>query len=269
MGPVLVEATRQGSFLILQFAGPGRPLRNIGVLLLDVAANRVRVRLVENFQSLADPDDQEVLACLADDLESKAGEMGGEAFLQYLEDTLSNSLIITRREPVRIERGLDATLERLFDRHVEKVPLIPFVRHVPVYSLRAAAGKFGEDMEVEAEAEDWIPGPRHLRLSDDMFVAHVVGRSMLPRIPDGSMCLFRGNVVGTRQNKLVLVELLSERDTSARYTVKRYKSAKLATGQDKWEHSTIRLEPLNPEFEPLDLTPDRFRVIGEFSQVSE
>jgi hypothetical protein len=41
-----------------------------------------------------------------------------------------------------------------------------------------------------------------------MFVAHVEGRSMEPRIPDGSLNIFRAPVVGSRQGKIVLVELI-------------------------------------------------------------
>jgi SOS-response transcriptional repressor LexA len=267
MGPVLVQTTREGQFLILQYAGPGRPVRNIGILLLDPASGRVHIDLLRDFSRIADPDDEEVLACLKDDLEAKSAEMGGEAFLRYLEDTLSNVLLVTERETVRIEDGVRVTLARLFDQHVEKSKVVPFVTHLPLYSLRAAAGKFGEDMEVAEE--DWLPAPERLRLTEDMFVARVVGRSMEPRIPDGSLCVFRYHVVGSRQGKLLLVELLGATDSSARYTVKRYTSRKVSVGEDEWRHESIRLEPLNPEYEPIDLEPDRLRVIGEFIQVLE
>jgi phage repressor protein C with HTH and peptisase S24 domain len=40
-----------------------------------------------------------------------------------------------------------------------------------------------------------------------MFVAQIVGKSMEPAIPDGSYCLFRVPVTGTRQGKIVLVQL--------------------------------------------------------------
>ena len=53
-----------------------------------------------------------------------------------------------------------------------------------------------------------------------------------------------------------------------RYTVKRYRSIKRASGEE-WQHDCIRLEPLNPEFEAWELEddPGRFRVIGEFVRV--
>lgn len=267
MGTVLAMA-REGQYAVLQAALPGRPLRNIGVLLLNPAGGRVQLRLVSRFEGIADPEDREVLELLEDDLRARASEIGGEEFFHYLEDTLSNTLRITDREAVRIDHTFGHTLERLYSRHVEPVAVAPFATHLPLYSLRAAAGKFGEDMEVQEE--DWVPAPERLRLTPDMFVAHVVGRSMEPRIPDGSLCVFRHRVVGSRQGKLLLVEVFGTTDTSARYTVKRYHSRKTAVdAEDQWRHEAIRLEPLNPEFEAFELGQGDFRVIGEFLQVLE
>ena len=35
----------------------------------------------------------------------------------------------------------------------------------------------------------------------------------------------------------------------------------------RWQHETIRLEPLNPQFEAFELGAGDFRVIAEFVQV--
>ncbi len=101
-----------------------------------------------------------------------------------------------------------------------------------------------------------------------MFVARVAGRSMEPRIPDGSLCVFRSGVAGSRQGKLVLVEHLGG-GANDRYTVKRYHSEKTQAPDGSWLHERISLEPLNPDFEAWDLNPeeDRFRVIAEFVRV--
>jgi SOS-response transcriptional repressor LexA len=99
-----------------------------------------------------------------------------------------------------------------------------------------------------------------------MFVAHVVGRSMEPRIPDGSLNIFRGPVVGSRRGKIVLVELFGVHE---RFTVKRYTSQSVQTSDDEWHHESIQLQPLNPEFEPLDLRPDQLRVVAEWVQTLE
>ena len=91
---------------------------------------------------------------------------------------------------------------------------------------------------------------------------------MEPRIPDGSLCVFRSGVAGSRQGKLVLVEYLGG-GTNDRYTVKRYVSGKTEQPDGTWSHDLIRLEPLNPEFEAWELDPEeeRFRVLAEFVQV--
>ncbi|MDQ6699880.1 MAG: S24 family peptidase, partial [Acidobacteriota bacterium] len=102
---------------------------------------------------------------------------------------------------------------------------------------------------------------------EGMFVAKVVGRSMEPLIPDGSLCVFRSPVVGSRQGKRLLIEQLGATDSSARYTVKRYTSRKVQTGEEEWSHESIRLEPLNPDFPAFELDGEQFRVLGEFVQV--
>jgi hypothetical protein len=216
---------------------------------------------------VAAADDRELLELLDLDIRLKAKEIGGAEFLQSLEDTLSNTLRITPRESVEVA-GFAETLNRLYADHVEAGAIGEFVTHLPMYSLQAAAGKFGEDREVEPEG--WVKVPARLRLNQDMFVARVVGRSMEPRIPDGSRCIFRAGVVGPRQGKLVLVEQMGATDTSARYTVKKYTSKKSPAGKGQdasWRHTTVRLEPLNPEFEGFELEEGKCRVIAEFVQV--
>ncbi|MBI4865070.1 MAG: S24 family peptidase [Candidatus Riflebacteria bacterium] len=105
-----------------------------------------------------------------------------------------------------------------------------------------------------------------------MFVARVVGHSMEPVIPDGSYCIFRAPVDGTRQGKTVLVQhrSISDPETGGRYTVKRYRSDKLMTGagEGDWRHSRIVLEPVNKEFQPLvfedPTVAEELQVIAEF-----
>ncbi len=120
-----------------------------------------------------------------------------------------------------------------------------------------------------SEPDEWVRAPRGLRLAEGMFVAQVVGRSMEPLIPEGSYCLFRGPVVGSRQGKRLLIEQTGGcgTDLDSRYTVKRYTSVKKTNDDGGWQHERIRLEPLNPEFEAFELGEGEFRVIAEFVQV--
>ncbi|MBI1788182.1 MAG: hypothetical protein HYR60_11605 [Acidobacteria bacterium] len=257
-------------FVLLQLVLPGRPSANVGVVLLDPAAGQLHWKLRTDWEELAGEDDAEVLRELSSDFRDRIEEMGGEAFLRYLEDSFSNTLVLTGREKVEVS-SYPQTLRRLFAEHVQALKVIPFRTHLPLYSLRAAATRFGEDMEVEAE--DWVEAPEGLQLSEDLFVARVVGRSMEPVIPDGSLCIFRGNVVGSRQGKRLLVELEDTSASGGRYTVKRYSSVKRPAGEEQWEHARIRLEPLNREFPPMEFHPEdehrKFRVIAEFVRVLE
>jgi len=261
-------STQSANFSLLQLALPARAVLNIGIFLLDPAADRLYMKLRSDWSGVAGPDDIEVLEGLGEDFEAKIGEMGGEAFLRSLEDTLSNSLLITSREPVLVS-GFQKALERLFEEHVQRTEVIPFVTHVPLYSLRAAATKFGEDMEVEAEG--WVEAPARVKLHRNMFAARVVGRSMEPLIPDGSLCLFRAGVVGSRQGKRLLIQRIGVTDTSAEFTVKQYTSKKKELGEDQWGHVRIIMKPLNPEFEVMEFEKEdehrQFRVIAEFVQV--
>ena len=194
---------REGVYVLLEAHLPGQPPCNIGVYLVDPASDRLWLRMRGNYGDLADPDDVEVLEALEEDLRSRAAEMGAEGLLRWLEDSLSNVVRVSERQSVAVD-AFSRVLDRLFDEHVEKVAVEPFRTHVPLFSLRAAAGSLGEEME--SEAEDWVPAPEGMRLDPDLFVAHVVGRSMEPRIPDGSLNLFRLHPAGSRQNKILLIQ---------------------------------------------------------------
>jgi SOS-response transcriptional repressor LexA len=262
------QKTHSGEYLLLALALPGEPERNIGVLLRDTETGQLYPKIREHWEDIGDPEEAEMLEALGEDFHSKIREMGGDEFLRSLEDALSNTLRLSQRTAVAVD-DFPRTLARLYEEHVEAAGIQPFVTHLPLYSLQVAATKFGEDREVEVEAEGWVKAPEKLRLTPDMFVGRVVGRSMEPRIPEGSLCIFRRGVVGSRQGRLVLVERFGATDTSTRYTIKRYTSKKRRTGEEEWEHDEVRLEPLNREFEGFDLKEGEARVIAEFVQVLE
>jgi len=147
---------------------------------------------------------------------------------------------------------------------------LKFNEYLPVYSLEAAAGKFGGGYE--AKEHGWIHVNIGRRLNRKMFVAKVVGKSMEPRIPDGSYCVFMADVVGSRQGKVVLVQHhdISDSETGGSYTVKRYKSEKRYEKDETWFHERIILEPINRDFEPIvlkDCVEGEFKVIAELIDV--
>ncbi|MBZ5623905.1 MAG: S24 family peptidase [Acidobacteriia bacterium] len=263
---VPITGRREGTYVLLEACLPQRPPQNIGVFLMDANSGRAWIRLRGDYHDLADPEDAEVLEALPQDLENRIAESGAADCLESLEDSLSNVLRVSERQTVAVD-AFSRVLDRLYGEHVEKLAVDPFRTHLPLYSLRAAAGSLGEEME--SEAEDWVRAPEGIRLGPDLFVAHVVGRSMEPRIPDGSLNLFRLHPAGSRQGKILLIQRFGVLDDTARYTVKRYTSTKVPIGEEQWAHDRIRLEPLNPEFEAWDAGPDDFAVVAEWLRVIE
>ena len=146
-----------------------------------------------------------------------------------------------------------------------------YVTCLPLVPLKAAAGTFSDTQRVEDDDFDWVTIESGHRLRRGMFVAQVVGKSMEPAIPHRAYCLFRAPVEGTRQGKIVLVRMRDDTDPESgeRYTVKRYRSEKAASG-DSWRHSRISLNPVNPDFEPITLTgtdDGQFQVVAEVVEV--
>ena len=246
-------------FSILELAHPGEPVLAIGVLLYDSAREELAFQLREDYRELnITEEDEEYLEALPADFARQIRERGGPAFLADMESSLSNFIRVSDREPAG-----SASLDTLYERHVDG-RIGKFTTHLPVYTLQAAATRFGQDAEVSESGWRRVAG---LKLTEGMFIAQVVGRSMEPLIPDASFCVFRSPVIGSRNGKRLLIEQFGATDTSARYTVKRYTSVKKETGEDTWEHAAIRLEPLNPDFDSFDLEEGQCRVLAEFVRV--
>ncbi len=257
-------APKTGEFSLLLSDLPGHGVKTIGVLLLDPSTDNLYVRLRRDWHVVGDDEDIEVLAELGEDLASWAQEHGGTAVLEHLEKEASQSIRVTDREAVTVH-GFDRTLGELYREHVP-AEVLQFRTHLPRYSLAVAAGPFLTNPE-DVNAEEWIEVPPDMRLEDDMFVARIQGHSMEPRIPDGSLCVFRRSVVGSRNGRLVLVRN-SELADDNQYTVKRYKSEKMVT-EEGFLQTRIRLESLNPEYPSWDLDQDaeKYQIVGEFVQV--
>jgi type I restriction enzyme R subunit len=203
-----------------------------------------------------------------------------EIFVRYMNDAAFREIVsrwmasqaYRRLRAARTETssatscGLPAGL-----RIVEGTPEQRYKTCVPLVPLKAAAGAFSDPQHVEDDGFEWVEIDSCHRLRPGMFVAQVAGRSMEPAIPDGSYCLFRAPVEGTRQGKAVLVQLRDSADdeTGQRYTVKRYESEKAKQG-DSWRHVQITLKPVNHDFKPIILTgadEGQLQVIAELVEV--
>jgi phage repressor protein C with HTH and peptisase S24 domain len=251
-------ATYTGRFTVLTSGATP-----IGILLEDTDNNALHVRLRRDWGTFADDEEREVLELLENDLLSKAREMGADGVLSWLEENASNMFQVTNRESVLAD-DFPRTLNRLYRQRVRS-NAVPFQTHLPRYSLRAAAGKFLDNEEIVEEG--WEEIPRDLHALRTMFIAEIAGHSMEPRIPDGSLCVFRGGIEGARTGLLVLAESLESTGTN-RYAIKRYRSEKTAN-DESWMHTRIRLESLNPEYPSWDLEPEegKYRIIAEFIRV--
>lgn len=144
---------------------------------------------------------------------------------------------------------------------------VKYIDYLPVYSIKAACGYFGEGDEVNELG--WIRAEGVGKLNRNMYVVQAIGHSMEPRINDGDFCVFRANPAGSRQGKIVLVQHTNyyDPDYSGAYSIKEYSSVKSYDEFGNWQHEKIELKPLNKDYNPIILTPDdgdEFRVIGEF-----
>jgi SOS-response transcriptional repressor LexA len=167
----------------------------------------------------------------------------------------------------KLAAGLKWDVKELTSGEVPKLPAPPRIRadrKVPLLSLHAAA--FLQPAHVEAAGYVAVPPPR--TVTEDMFAATVVGRSMERRIGNGAICLFR--LIGSRSpdERIVLLQLRDLRDpeTDLRYTVKRFRVAERRGRRI----SQVRLEPTNRDFQPLVVEGDperELQVIAEFLEV--
>ena len=147
-------------------------------------------------------------------------------------------------------------------------PAARYTTHVPVYDLTAAAGFWGPESVPEEIGWTEVPG---VSLKPGMFVARVTGTSMEPLIPDGSWCLFRPCPAGSREGRIVLVQLGTDGagENGGRFTVKKYHSEKTVTA-DGWRHDRIQLLPVNPAFEAITLEPqdaEDLTILGVFADL--
>lgn len=144
----------------------------------------------------------------------------------------------------------------------------PYVNAVPLYDLKAAAGKFNNLQKVDEC--DWITLPERYKPSEDLFACSVVGDSMNKVIPSGSICLFKKYSGGSRNGQIILAELIDfqDTDTGSSFIVKEYQSKKI-NNENGWRHQSIVLKPLSFDdtFKEIVLNEndiDNFKVIGIF-----
>ena len=139
----------------------------------------------------------------------------------------------------------------------------PYVNSVPLVDISAAAGSFS-DWQIRSH-DEWIELPINVAVKNNYFVCKVIGESMNKKIPNGSYCLFSKDEGGSRNGKIVLVELYDKQDSESgsRYTIKEYNSTKVID-ENEWSHQSITLKPLSDDskYEPIELSGDEINGLG-------
>lgn len=147
--------------------------------------------------------------------------------------------------------------------------LVPYENSLPLMNLRAAANANYDLLEGYFSDENnfrWVyvgGGP----FAKDRFLIRVEGDSMEPRIPNGSLCLFRKDPGGSRNGKIVLCRL--EPFTGAPMAViKVYHSKREPTQEPLGEAKEIILSSSNSAYEDIELHEgDDLKILGIFESV--
>ena len=144
---------------------------------------------------------------------------------------------------------------------------VKYIDFLPLYSIKAACGYFGEGEAIDEAG--WIKVEGIGKLNHNMFIIQAIGHSMEPMIHDGDYCVFRANPAGSRQGKIVLAEHHNfyDVDYAGSYSIKVYTSKKSFNEYGSWTHEEIILEPKNPLYSPIIIEEekaDEFRIVGEF-----
>lgn len=171
--------------------------------------------------------------------------------------------------------GMQLSVGPTEDEPLDEGEVLPFETHLPLLTLEVAAGPFGSNPPIEEV--DWVEVDIDRSLHRGMFVSRVIGQSMEPRIPAGSLAVFERNpeggpLVGSRQGKIVLAQLVNTEDPEGggSFTVKEYRSEKRESTEGEWEHGLIMLCSLNPKVDDITIIEsDGLSVIAEFVAVLE
>jgi superfamily II DNA or RNA helicase/phage repressor protein C with HTH and peptisase S24 domain len=142
---------------------------------------------------------------------------------------------------------------------------------IPLYNFFAAAGTFSE-MQWSKDYI-FIEGPSNLNPELKYFACKIVGESMNRVIPNGSICLFKEYMGGSRNGKIVLVENrdVQDQDFNSAFTIKTYVS-EVAVYEDSHQHKSIILRPnsYDSSYKELRITEEnaeQMRVVGEFVKI--
>lgn len=195
-------------------------------------------------------------------LEDKEEIVEKEPAVTYLKESVEREFNFANEETDDIE---EEEIEILDDVDEDK----KYVDFLPLYSIKAACGKFGDGELVEPQG--WIRVEGHGRLNDKMFIVQAKGHSMEPMIEEGQYCVFRKYEGGSRDMDIVLCQHREyyDEDNAGAYSIKKYHREKAKDENDNLIGEKVILSSRNREYDSIEIIvpeDDRelFKVIGVF-----
>lgn len=139
---------------------------------------------------------------------------------------------------------------------------------IPLYTIRAACGKFLYNEEVEVKG--WIDAEEYgLPHGDNIFVVQAKGYSMEPKIHDGDYCVF-AHGTSFYDGDIILSEIPNmDFDYGGSFTIKKYTREKgIVDGIE--QKVSVTLVPLNHDYEPMSFdmeSEDKPKMVGTFRKL--
>ena len=173
---------------------------------------------------------------------------------------LADSLVVPRPRPQL----------RLFPLDDEWVQREAFKTLLPLYSLKAAVGRFGDGEDLEPGA--WIETDGLAHIDERMFVCRAIGRSREPTIRDDDYLVFRTKPVRTRPGTIVLAQYRgpTDPDTGGGLTIRHYFLQNGPAENGERSQTRILLSPVNSSYQPIHIPKaegEHFRIVVEFVAV--
>ena len=180
----------------------------------------------------------------------------------YFMDKDTERFIRSRTEKLPVEEPAKKAPPKVID-------LRPYINALPLFDLRVAANpRFNlvDGFLPDESNFGWVHvqgGP----FTKESFLVRIEGDSMEPGIPDGSICLFKKDLGGSRNGKTVLCRV-SEQGGAPVAVVKRYRSVRQANAEHLGEAEKIILSSSNPGYDDITLREgDEVEILGVFERV--
>lgn len=233
-------------------------------VITDVAERSYNDQSVKGFKSLLKSNREQALQDADEIIKNTYRTLmtrGAKGCYVYFCDSALSEHFMSMLEPQQAIAEEEVRIEPAVNDEVK------FIDYLPLYSIKAACGYFGEGENIDELG--WIKVDGLGKLNRNMYIVQAVGNSMEPTIYNGDFCVFRANPAGSRQSKIVLTQHHNfyDSDYKGSYSIKTYTSKKKYDNENNWMHEEIILEPKNPDYSPIIIKEEDsndFRIVGEF-----